>query len=367
MPTNMKRPRLCPVPYLDSDEAGCACCAELRYLHRKKDGPRLVSTDYRLAMRSISDARMINWPERDRKKNLMRGRSRRSFRGHSLSDLPDLLPQFLAPGASLGRVRKQPCRGIFLSQHSQSTVQLIVRHAVGLGCDQQELAARGAQKSQELLVAFLRRNVGVDQRNTQSKRRALIQIRFNKFRPLLRNLARNLRVAVTWEVGENQLWIRFPRPANLKEINAARSSGCGTGARQLGADQRINHARLTNIGPPEEGNLWQRRGREVCGISRRRQKSRQNSHAQVCNDRRAIGKPKENESLFTIHSATNGGLADSNDHKSQTEDQPTKGPDSRRPDARIGFPQFTCDIDNSPGCDNEKNDSRTNAKRPRVA
>ena len=83
-----------------------------------------------------------------------------------------------------------------LSQGSKRVVKLIVRQAVALGAHQQKLAIRGGKKVQQLPVGLLRRNVHVDQRDTQCQRGSLVQIRLDKLRPLLRILARNLGVSV---------------------------------------------------------------------------------------------------------------------------------------------------------------------------
>ena len=54
------------------------------------------------------------------------------------------------------------------------------------------------------MIAFLRRNVGVDQADAEGERFALLQIGLDETGPLAGDRLRYLGVAVTWEVGENQ-------------------------------------------------------------------------------------------------------------------------------------------------------------------
>ena len=138
-----------------------------------------------------------------------------------LRGLPDLLPEFVASGAGLGGEGKQAGHGIFLRQGAESAAQLIVREAVAFGGDEQEFAVGGGEEVQQLAVALLRRDVGIDQDDAQAQRGALVEIGLDEFGPFLGNLARNLGVAVAGEVGENQLRARLSGPADLEEVDGA--------------------------------------------------------------------------------------------------------------------------------------------------
>src|SRR6202007_3457520 len=103
------------------------------------------------------------------------------------------------------------------------------------GGHDEELAAQRIEEVEELAVARLRWDIRIDQRDTQSQGRALGKIRFDEAGPILRDFAGDLGVAVTGEVGENQLRLRLPGPANLKKVDAAGAPRSRTGAGQLGA------------------------------------------------------------------------------------------------------------------------------------
>jgi len=221
----------------------------------------------------------------------MKGRARGGFGSSNLlGRLPDLCPQLIASGAGFGRIGEQAGRGIFLGQGSQCGVQSIVGEPVALGGHQQEFAIRGGEEVQQLAVTLLRGNVGVDQNDAQAQRGALVEIRLDEFGPLLGNLARNLGVAVAGKIGENQLGARFSGPANLEEVDAAGAAGSGTGARHLVSDQRIDDARLADVGPAEKSDLRQAGSGKLGGVGGRRQKPGENPHTQVCNEERQIGK-----------------------------------------------------------------------------
>src|SRR5579863_6240857 len=119
----------------------------------------------------------------------------------------------------------------------------------------------------------------------------MTEIWLDELWPLLRNFFGNFGVTIAREVDENHFRARLAGPANLEEIDAPGASGSRTGARQLGPHERIDHARFADIGAAEKSNLGHGRFGEVRGIGRRGEKSSQDSHAQVCNGTRGVGKP----------------------------------------------------------------------------
>src|SRR5580692_9320013 len=211
---------------------------------------------------------------------LMLSSGRGGFCGRH-SRLANVLPEFITPGAGFRGERKQPSRGVFLPECAQNIVELIVRKAVAFGGDKQDLASGGAQEIEQLPIALLRGNVDVDQRDAESQRRPLVQVRLDELRPLLRDLTRDLGVTVSWKIGEDQLGARLSRPADFEEIDAAGAPGSGAGAGELGTDKRINHARLSDVRASEEGDFRDGGGREVRCICCRCQKSGEDPHIQV--------------------------------------------------------------------------------------
>src|SRR5579871_3860912 len=96
-----------------------------------------------------------------------------------------------------------------------------------------------------------------------------MQVRVNKARPLAGDFARNLRVAVSWKVGEDQFCFRLARPADLKKIDGLRAPRSIAGLRDLRAHQRINYARFSNVGSPKKSYFGQAGRREVARSARR--------------------------------------------------------------------------------------------------
>src|SRR5271155_671228 len=128
------------------------------------------------------------------------------------------------------------------------------------------------------------------QRHTESQRGPVVEVGLDELGPLLGNLARELGVAVARQVGEDDLRLRLSGPAHFEEIDAAGASGCGAGARDLIADQRIDHAGFAYVRAAEEGDFREAGSGKVGGISGRREKSRDNPHALVCYASVEVGK-----------------------------------------------------------------------------
>src|SRR5579872_2002882 len=139
-------------------------------------------------------------------------------------------------------------------------------------------------------VAILRRNVDVNQRQTEGKRGPVVEVRLDKFGPLRRDFAGKLSVAITGQVGENDLWARLSRPAHLEEIDAAGAAGSRTGACQLGFDERVNDAGLAHVGAAEKGDFRQTCGGEVRGVGGSRHESGHYTHVSVCYEVARVGK-----------------------------------------------------------------------------
>ena len=137
-----------------------------------------------------------------------------------LRDLPDLLPEFIASRTGFGGEGKEAGGGILLGQRAEGAVQLIVRKAVTFGGDEQEFALGGGKEVQELAVALLGRDIGVDQNDAQAQGGTLVQVRLDEFRPFLRNLARNLGVAVPGRSAKISSGRGFPGQRISKKLMA---------------------------------------------------------------------------------------------------------------------------------------------------
>src|SRR5580692_11199886 len=79
-----------------------------------------------------------------------------------LGCLPNQFPELFTAGVGFGGVGEHMGCGIFVFQLLEGVAQLIVRHAIALGGDHQEVASGGAEKVQELPVALLRGDIGID-------------------------------------------------------------------------------------------------------------------------------------------------------------------------------------------------------------
>lgn len=187
---------------------------------------------------------------------------------------PDLLPEFVTPGARFCRVGKHVSRGIFSVQLAQDIAELVVGEAIGFGADQKELASGGAEKFEKMSVILLGRNVDVDQSNAKCEGGAMVEVRLDELGPFLRDFAGDFGVSVAGQIGEDELRAWFSRPADFEKVNAAGASRGGTGAGELGADQRIDDARLSHVRTTQEGDLGNGGNREVGNVSSGCQESR---------------------------------------------------------------------------------------------
>ena len=75
---------------------------------------------------------------------------------------PDLLPQLLASGSTLGGERKNPGLRKVVSQGLQRIAQLVAREPVTLRANDQEWASAGGEEIEQLPIAFLRRHIHID-------------------------------------------------------------------------------------------------------------------------------------------------------------------------------------------------------------
>src|SRR5262249_46962125 len=92
----------------------------------------------------------------------------------------------------------------------------------------------------------------------ESQAAALAQIRLDEARPLVRDLSRHACVSISWKIAEHYFRMRLPRPAHFEEVDGARASRDRAGPRDLGTEQRVDHARLADVRAAKEGYLWKR-------------------------------------------------------------------------------------------------------------
>lgn len=208
--------------------------------------------------------------------------------------LADFFPNLIAASSCFrGEGNYLRCR-IRLRETGKCVAQLIVGEAIAFSSDDKKIAARGIKEIQELAIAILRRNIDVDQRHAQSQCGALMEIRLDKLRPLLRDFAREFGVAVAREVGKDEFRLRLARPAHFKKIDAAGAPGSGAGAGYFGANQRVNHTGFADIRTAKKSNFRQAGSGEVSSIGSCRQKLGQDPHIQSLHWDGEIGKPDIN-------------------------------------------------------------------------
>src|SRR5580693_1060267 len=90
------------------------------------------------------------------------------------------LPEFFLAKAGLGRKSNDRDAAIGSSQRVHCLPHLVARQPVTLGGDDYMRTPFGCQKFQQLRVAFLWRNVRIDQRQTQRQTRPLVKIGIDK-------------------------------------------------------------------------------------------------------------------------------------------------------------------------------------------
>jgi len=90
---------------------------------------------------------------------------------------------------------------------------------------------KSLQSLDELRVAGLGRNVGVNEADAECERLPLGEVRLDELRPLRGNRLRDLRVAVAWKVSEDECraLIELLRRALVQreEVDRSRTAGCG--------------------------------------------------------------------------------------------------------------------------------------------
>jgi len=105
-------------------------------------------------------------------------------------------------------------------KHAQGVVQLIARLAVALGRHDQKSPPARRQEVDELPVAFLWGDVRIHQCQAKRECRPFFEVRINEVWPLRRNFARDLGIAVAWQIGENQLRTRLSAKRSSKKLMA---------------------------------------------------------------------------------------------------------------------------------------------------
>ncbi len=193
----------------------------------------------------------------------------------------DFLPQ-LVPSMPRSRgIRDHPCMGRRVREVLQSTTQSIAGKFVRLGPHDQSLSPGGIEKRKQLFVIFLRRHIDIHQRQAQRQSLSLLQVRLDERRPTGSDFFRDLGIAVSRQISENQLWLRFSRPAYFEKIDRARASGSGTCLRNFCPQQRIDYAGFPHVRSSEECNFRQGRGRKLVHRHCRTQESGEDAHNSV--------------------------------------------------------------------------------------
>jgi len=125
---------------------------------------------------------------------------------------------------------------------------LVSGQTIALSGNYDDGAIDRLQELEQLPIALLRRHADVYQRQAQRQSGAAGQIRLDETRPGGRDFARDFGIAVSGQVGKNDLGVRFPWPAYFEEIDAAGASRRGTGLGDFRSQQGINDAGFADVG-----------------------------------------------------------------------------------------------------------------------
>ena len=138
---------------------------------------------------------------------------------------PNLLPQLFLTGSGFRRESDDGGAGIFQAERTHRLGQVVARHTVGLGGDNDVGSSSGLQEFKQLAVGFLRWDAGIDEGEAKRQTAAMLEIRIDEAGPLLRNLARDLRVSVAGQIGKQEFGLGLAGAPDLKKIDTARAAG----------------------------------------------------------------------------------------------------------------------------------------------
>ena len=211
---------------------------------------------------------------------------------------PNLFPQLFLAGSGFRRKSDDVRAWVFDTERTHGLGQVIARHPIGLGRDDDVWPSSGLQEFEQLAVTFLRRNVGIDESEAKRQTAAMLKVGIDEAGPLLRNLARDLCVSVAGQIGKQEFRLGLAGAPDLKKIDTARAAGSRTGAGEFLVDKRIDDARFAHIGSSKKSDFGQAGGREVRDITCREQKPGQHSHANSVGPAQASGKSCRNQILL---------------------------------------------------------------------
>ena len=142
---------------------------------------------------------------------------------------------------------------------------------VAFCADDEETALMGAEEGEELGIAFLRRDVGVDEADAERECGAIGEVGVDEFWPLGGDGFGDLRVAVAGQVSEDEARWRvvgggFCVGEEREEVDGAGAAGRGGDFCLAGADEGVEQRRLADVGAAEEGYFWRGWSGKLCGV-----------------------------------------------------------------------------------------------------
>ncbi len=175
-------------------------------------------------------------------------------------------PEVFEAGSGLGGTEQQV---VSLEPPRQGGLRFgsaISGELVGFGGDDQKVALHTLEEADELRVGFLRRDVAVDEAEAERERGSFSEVGLDEFGPLGGDGFGDLGVAVSGQVGEVHLrLLTLGRVSNREEIDGAGAAGGGGDLRLLRAEERVQQARLANVGAAKEGDLRHGGLGKLCG------------------------------------------------------------------------------------------------------
>ena len=133
---------------------------------------------------------------------------------------------------------------------------LVAALFVDFGADDDEIAADVAEIFDELQVAFLGGNVGVDEADAEFELFAIGEIGIDEVGPAGGNGFGDFGVAVAWEVGEDDfIAAGLAFFGESEEIDGAGAAGGGGDFGGFFTDEGVEQAGFADVGAAEEGDL----------------------------------------------------------------------------------------------------------------
>ncbi len=179
--------------------------------------------------------------------------------GLALDDAQDFGPEGFYAGGGFGGDGEDAVDVVGGFEGGYGFGELVAAKAVGFGADDEVGAVHGLEGVDELGVAVLGRDVGVDEADAEGKLLAFAEVGLDEAGPVGGDGFGDLSVAVAGEVRENEggadVEFGFCAFVEGEEVDGAGAAWGGGDFSFFGAEERVDKRGLADIGAAEEGHF----------------------------------------------------------------------------------------------------------------